>query len=131
MTDNTMREKFARLKAHERHANAAESRYWCTQYKLFAEQILEQAAQSYPKDKPEECVNGCPKNQVCDYCQSTAAAMIPCGTSVTNVYEAYEAGKKAAQSVLLLQLERRCHERPPRLPQQEAFPNRIRSAERS
>ncbi len=45
MTDNTMREQFARLKAHERHANAAESRYWCAQYKLFAEQVLEQAVQ--------------------------------------------------------------------------------------
>lgn len=62
---------------------------------------LEQAAQSEQserKDKPAECVNGCPDKQVCDYCQS-AAAIMPCGASVTNVYEAYDAGKKAAQSV--------------------------------
>ena len=23
----------------------------------------------YGQDKPAECANGCPKNQVCDYCQ--------------------------------------------------------------
>ena len=47
MTNNTMREAFAGLKAHERHANAAESRYWCQQYKELAKKLLdEQAAQS-------------------------------------------------------------------------------------
>lgn len=48
MTDK-MREEFAKLKRHERHCNAAESRYWCKQYRLFAERVLnEQAAQSVP-----------------------------------------------------------------------------------
>ena len=28
----------------------------------------------YGKDKPEECANGCPKNQVCDYCQRAEQA---------------------------------------------------------
>lgn len=56
-----------------------------------------QAEQLTPKDKPTECANGCPVNQVCDYCQRGAtAALMPCGASVQNVYEAYEAGKKAA-----------------------------------
>ncbi|HEX5791545.1 MAG TPA: hypothetical protein VFY13_10335, partial [Luteolibacter sp.] len=66
-----------------------------------------QAAQSERKDKPAECVNGCPDKQVCDYCQG-AAAIMPCGASVTNVYEAYDTGKKAAQSVPAAVMDSRC-----------------------
>lgn len=63
-----------------------------------------QSEQSERKDKPAECVNGCPDKQVCDYCQG-AAAIMPCGASVTNVYDA---GKKAAQSVPAAVMDSRC-----------------------
>lgn len=58
---DNMRDEFAKLKRHERHCNAAESRYWCEQYRLFAKRLLnEQAAQSVPVvGEPAAWLNEC------------------------------------------------------------------------
>jgi len=61
MSDNTkMREEFEALKFHERHCNAAETRYWCNQYKLFAQKLLdEQAARTVPEGwRFDRCSDG-------------------------------------------------------------------------
>ena len=33
--------------------------------------LVEELDKQKPLDKPEECKNGCPKFQICDYCQQT------------------------------------------------------------
>jgi hypothetical protein len=44
MNRETLQKEFDRLKKDERHLNSAETAYWCSQYKRFAQNLLDDLA---------------------------------------------------------------------------------------
>jgi hypothetical protein len=61
----------------ERALELAKKLEWYSNYPEFVEagemirRLVEELDKQKPLDKPEECKNGCPEFQICDYCQQT------------------------------------------------------------
>ena len=57
-----------------------------------------------PIDKPDECIDGCPKNQTCDYCAGiktlTDEEIIEIGNAVTNLIDSNEGWIEFARAIL-------------------------------